>query len=185
MMKKLRQPNLWMITILLSANLVACLFLVMLAPPEYSCPIAEPKRDAEVVQLLDYIRSGEDRSGETWTVTLSEQEAEETITWYLTRYPQIPFAHPCLTITPDYISGEGDATIAGLRVHVGMTVQITLQDGLPIVDILNLTLPIPNAIREGLEAELQRQLQRAEELPVRFISAEWREGEVTVQGYIR
>jgi hypothetical protein len=29
------------------------------------------------------------------------------------------------------------------------------------------------------------QLRRAELLPVRFTSAEWRDGEVTVRGYIR
>jgi hypothetical protein len=36
-----------------------------------------------------------------------------------------------------------------------------------------------------LEAEIQRQLRRADLLPVRFTAADWRDGEVTVQGYIR
>jgi len=46
-------------------------------------------------------------------------------------------------------------------------------------------LPLPAAIREAIEREIQVQLQRAELLPVRFLSAEWGEGEVTVRGVIR
>jgi len=44
---------------------------------------------------------------------LTELEAEQTITWYLQRSPQIPFAHPRIKITPDYVNGEGDATHSG------------------------------------------------------------------------
>ncbi len=153
----------------------------MAAPEPY---VVEPVRDPEVVALLDS-RSG-DHSGETWQVTLTELEAEQTITWYLHRYPQIPFAHPKVTIRPDYVAGEGDAPIAGLRVHVGGKARITLtEDGLPVVTILDLSLPVPGPIRQAIEDEIQHQLRRAERLPVRFTSAEWREGEVIVKGYIR
>jgi len=141
-------------------------------------------RDPEVVALLEYIRSGE-HSGETWEVTLSELEAEQTITWYLQKYPQIPFSHPQVEITPAYVAGEGDAVIAGLRVHVGGKARITLKDGLPVVEILALSIPVPASIRQALEAEIQRQLKRADLLPVRFTSAEWKEGEVVVRGVIR
>ena len=79
---------------------------------------ARANRDQKIVTLLDYIASGQ-HAGETWQVTLTELEAEQTLTWYLQRYPQIPFAHPRIIITPDAVSGEGDVTIAGLRVHVG------------------------------------------------------------------
>lgn len=146
--------------------------------------VVEPIRDEEVVALLDYIRSGQ-HSGEAWEVTLTELEAEQTITWYLQRYPQIPFQYPQVQITPDFIAGEGDATIAGLRVHVGGKARITLVDGLPEVEILSLSLPLPGPVRQGLEAEIDRQLHRADLLPVRFTSAEWRDGEVVVKGIIR
>jgi hypothetical protein len=56
---------------------------------------------------------------------------------------------------------------------------------LPVVQILELSLPLPPPIRQALEDELQVQLHRAEYLPVRFTSADWRQGEVTVKGYIR
>jgi hypothetical protein len=144
----------------------------------------EAVRDPEVAQLLDYIHTGS-HSGEAWQVTLTEGEAEQTITWYLKRYPQIPFAHPRIRMTPDWVSGEGDAVIAGLRVHVGARVRITLVDGLPRVEILDLSLPLPGPVRAALEQELQVQLKRADQLPVRFSSAEWREGEVVVRGVIR
>lgn len=166
---------------LLAANLFTWVRLIQDAQAPY---VVEGVRDPEVVALLEYIRSGE-HSGETWQVTLTELEAEQTITWYLQRYPQIPFAHPQVEITPDYIAGEGDATVTGLRVHVGGKANIVLEDGLPIVDILSLSLPLPTAIREAIEREIQVQLQRAELLPVRFISAEWGDGEVTVRGVIR
>ncbi|HXW01194.1 MAG TPA: hypothetical protein VEC93_22475 [Anaerolineae bacterium] len=163
------------------ANLFAWASLLLAAPAPY---IVDPIRDPEIVTLLDYIRSG-NHSGETWQVTLTELEAEQTITWYLQRYPQIPFEHPQVEITPDYVAGEGDATIAGLRVHVGGKARITLVEGLPIIEILELSLPVPGPIRQAIENEIQVQLRRADLLPVRFTSAEWREGKVIVRGVIR
>ena len=178
-----RRLNTLVITLLIAANLFAWGRLLSAAADVYE---VEPVRDPEVVALLEYIRSGEERSGEAWSVHLTEQEAEQTIAWYLQRYPQIPFAHPHVEITPDYIFGEGDATLAGLRVHVSGKARVTLSDdGLPEVQILALSLPLPRPIRRALENEIQVQLRRADRLPVRFTSAEWKEGEVVVKGYIR
>jgi hypothetical protein len=184
-MLRLRAPkhlNLWVAAALIAANLYTWATVIGAATPPY---LVEPIRDPEIVLLLDYIRSG-DHGGETWQVTLTEREAEQTIAWYLDRWPQIPFSHPRVRITPDYVAGEGDATIAGLRVHVGARVRVTLsEDGLPVVRILQLSLPVPGPIRQAIEGEIQTQLQRAEMLPVRFTSAEWRDGMVIVRGKIR
>lgn len=177
----LKRMNLWIAAVLIGANLLAWADFLLAAPAPY---VVDPIRDPEIVTLLDYIRSG-DHSGETWEVTLTELEAEQTITWYLQRYPRIPFEHPKVTITPDYVAGEGDAAIAGLRVHVGGKARITLVEGLPRIQILELSLPVPGPIREAIEQEIQVQLRRADLLPVRFTSAEWREGEVIVRGVIR
>lgn len=174
-------PNFWIATVLIVANFWAWANLLLAAPAPY---VVAPIRDPEVVTLLDYIHAG-DHAGETWQVTLTELEAEQTITWYLQRYPQIPFEHPKVEITPDYVAGEGDAAIAGLRVHVGGKARITLVEGLPRIEILELSLPVPGPIRQAIEAEIQVQLQRADLLPVRFTSAEWRDGEVVVRGVIR
>lgn len=146
--------------------------------------VVEPIMDPEVRALLDYIRSG-DHSGESWEVTLTELEAEQTITWYLERWPQIPFAYPEIHITPDSISGEGDVIITGLHFHVSGEARITLEDGLPVVEILDLNLPLPGSMKDTIEGEIQRQLRRAELLPVRFTSAEWGDGLVVVKGVIR
>src|SRR5512143_614433 len=167
----LQRLNLWIALGLVIANLYAWANVLSAAAAPY---IVEGVRDPEIVTLLDYIQSGK-HSGETWQVTLTELEAEQTITWYLQRYPQIPFAHPRVTITPDYVSGEGDATVAGLRVHVGGKARITLSNGLPVVQILDLSLPLPAPIRQAIEDEIQVQLRRADALPVRFTSAEWSE----------
>jgi hypothetical protein len=173
--------NIWVALGLVIANLFTWFQIISASADVY---VVEPIRDPEIEELLNYIYSGE-HSGETWEVTLTELEAEQTITWYLHRWPQIPFAHPKVEITPDYVTGEGDATITGLRVHVGGKTRITIEDGLPVVDILELSLPVPGPIREGIEREIQAQLRRADLLPVRFTSAEWRDGEVVVRGVIR
>jgi hypothetical protein len=177
----LTHPNFWIAAALILANLYTWADILLAAPAPY---VVDPIRDPEIVALLGYIQEGT-HSGESWQVTLTELEAEQTITWYLKRYPQIPFEHPRVRITPGYVAGEGDATIGGLRVHVGGKARITLADGLPVVQILELSLPVPGPIRQAIENEIQAQLRRAEALPVRFTSAEWRDGEVVVRGVIR
>ncbi len=176
-----KRANIWIAAALILANLYAWANVLSAAPAPH---VVDAVRDPEIVTLLEYIQSG-GHSGETWQVTLTELEAEQTITWYLRRYPQIPFAHPRIRITPDYVGGEGDATIAGLRVHVGGKARITLSNGLPVVKILELSLPIPGPIRQAIEDEIQVQLRRAELLPVRFTSADWGDGVVVVRGTIR
>ena len=146
--------------------------------------VVDPVMDPEVRALLDYIHSGE-HSGETWTVTLTELEAEQTITYYLNRYPQIPFAYPQVKISPDSVTGEGDVILTGLHIHVSGQARVTVEDGLPVVEILDLSLPLPASIRNAIEQEMQVQLRRAEYLPVRFTSAEWGDGVVVVKGVIR
>jgi hypothetical protein len=173
--------NVWVAVGLISANLFTWGRILLAASNPH---IVDPVMDPEVSALLDYIRSGE-HSGETWQVTLTELEAEQTITWYLNRYPQIPFAYPEVNITPDSISGEGDVILTGLHFHVSGEARVTLQDGLPVVEILDLSLPLPASMKETIDQEIQKQLKRAELLPVRFTSAEWEEGVVVVKGVIR
>ncbi|MEP7200051.1 MAG: hypothetical protein ABI874_09555, partial [Chloroflexota bacterium] len=171
---KLRIPNLnvFIAIALIAANLYMWASAISNAAAPY---VVEPIRAPQVVALLDRIAAGT-HSGETWDVTLTDLEAEQTITWYLQHNPQIPFRHPRVRITTDAVSGDGDATVAGLTVHVGGKARITLSDGLPVVTILDLSLPLPGPIREAIERELQTQLRRADRLPVRFTSAEWRQG---------
>jgi len=173
--------NFWVALGLILANLFVWARLLLAVTNPH---VVEPIMDPEVRALLDYIRSGE-HSGETWEVTLTELEAEQTITWYLDRYPQIPFAYPQVDITPDSVSGEGDVLITGLHIHVSGEARVTLKDGLPVVEILDLSLPLPASMKDAIEREVQVQLRRAERLPVRFTSAEWEDGVVVVKGVIR
>jgi hypothetical protein len=176
-----RRLNIWIALGLIFANLFTWGQILLAAVNPH---VVEPIKDPEVQALLDYIRSG-DHSGESWEVTLTELEAEQTITWYLTRYPQIPFAYPEIHITPDSVAGEGDVIITGLHFHVSGEARVTLEDGLPVVEILDLSLPLPGSMKETIEQEIQKQLKRAELLPVRFTSAEWADGVVVVRGIIR
>jgi hypothetical protein len=175
------RPNLLIGLLVVFANLFFwARILTALVQPHIVDPIMHP----EVKQLLGYIASGE-HSGETWEIRMTELQAEQTITWYLKKYPQIPFAYPEVHLTPDYVGGEGDVLITGLRLHVSGRARITLKDGLPVVEILSLNLPLPPAMRDAIEREIAVQLRRAELLPVRFTSAEWGEGVVVVKGVIR
>jgi hypothetical protein len=173
--------NLWIAIGLILGNLFTwARVLTAVTNPHVVDAVVDP----EVRALLDYIASG-DHSGETWQVTLTELEAEQTITWYLNRYPQIPFAYPEVHITPDHVSGEGDVILTGLHIHVSGKASVTLKDGLPVVRILDLNLPLPPSMKTAIEDEIQVQLRRAELLPVRFTSAEWGDGVVIVRGVIR
>jgi len=177
---KLR-PNLLIGLALVLANLFFWgRILTGLVQPHIVDPVMHP----EVKKLLEYIASGE-HSGESWEITMTELQAEQTITWYLKKYPQIPFAYPEVHITPDYVGGEGDVLISGLRLHVSGRARVTLENGLPVVEILSLNLPLPPAMREAIQREIAIQLRRAELLPVRFNSAEWGDGVVVVKGIIR
>ena len=101
--------NLWIAVGLITANLFTWGKILLAVSEPY---VVDPVMDPEIRELLDYIRSGE-HSGEPWEITLTELEAEQTITWYLNRYPQIPFAYPRVRITPESVSGEGDVIITG------------------------------------------------------------------------
>ena len=124
-------------------------------------------------------------AGKFWGISAWMLELVVILSWYLKKYPQIPFAYPQLKITPDSVTGEGDVLVTGLRLHVSGKARITLQDGLPVVEIISLNLPLPPAMRQAIEHEIQIQLLRADLLPVRFSSAEWKSGEVLVKGIIK
>src|SRR5512146_2837688 len=95
------RTNLWIALGLILVNLFMWARLLLAATNPH---VVDPIMDTEVRALLDCIRSGH-HSGETWEVTLTELEAEQTITWYLNRYPQTPFVYPEVHITPDSVSG--------------------------------------------------------------------------------
>ena len=121
--------NLWIALGLIFANLFVWARLLLAVTNPH---VVDPIMDPEVRALLDYIRSG-DHSGETWEVTL---------------YPEVD-------ITPDSVSGEGDVIITGLHIHVSGETRVTLKDGLPVVEILDLSLPVPASMKEAIEQEIQ------------------------------
>src|SRR5436305_11866068 len=81
-----RGINLWIIAALVGANLYLWTGTLLAAQAPY---VVAPLRAPQVVELLDRISSGQ-HAGETWEVALTDREAEQTITWYLERYPEIP-----------------------------------------------------------------------------------------------
>src|SRR4051794_11637816 len=92
-----RGLNLWIALLLVAANLYIWVGVLLAAPAAY---VVDPVRAPQAAVLLDHIQEG-GHSGETFDVTVTDLEVEQTVSWYLQRYPQVPFAHPRIRMTPD------------------------------------------------------------------------------------
>ena len=128
-------------------------------------------------------------SGEPFTVVVTNQEAEETIAWYLSGHPRVPFANPRVEIHPDVIEARGEAHVAGLRVGLHGQARIVLQDGVPIVTVEDLGmagLSVPGFVRRRIQQEVDAQFDLSgRQLPVIITRFELTEGQAVVEGSIR
>lgn len=180
----LKNPSFWILVLLLVANGVA--WVSALAPEEGR--VVEPRLEPDLAALRDRLIEG-GHSGEPFTVVVTNQEAEETMAWYLERHPRIPFANPRVEIHPDVIEAWGEAHVAGLRVGLHGRARIVLRDGVPIVTVEDLGmagLSVPGFVRQRIQQEVDAQLDLSgQELPVIITRFELTEGEAIVEGTIR
>jgi len=180
----LKSPSVWILTLLLIANGVA--WASALAPGE--ARVIEPRLEPDLAALRERLSEG-GHSGEPFTVVVTNQEAEETIAWYLDRHPRVPFANPRVEIHPDVIEARGEANVAGLRVGLHGRARIVLQDGLPIVTVEDLGmagLSVPGFVRQRIQQEVNTQFAvDPQTFPVTIIRFELTEGRAIVEGTIR
>ena len=92
----------------------------------------EPRLEPALAALRERLIEG-GHSGEPFNVVLTNQEAEESVVWYLKRHPNIPFANPRVEIHQDTIEAWGEAKVAGLRVGLHGRARVVLQGGVPVV----------------------------------------------------
>ena len=177
-------PNLWFALALLLANGAMWAYALT---PEGAAMQVEPRLEPGLADLRDRLREG-GHGGESFALEITDQEAAETIAWYLARHPRIPFARPQVFITPEGIAAQGVAEIAGLRVGVRGQADIELRNGVPFVALQRLDLAgvgVPPFVRDRIQAELDAQFALAQRLPVVIEELVLGDGVVTVRGVIR
>lgn len=179
-----RHQNWWIALALLAANGMAWLG----AAADVDLPAVKPRLHPEVVALREAILSGE-ASGEPFHLVIDEQMAAEGVAWFLNRHPRIPFSHPQVTFAPGEVKARGLVHMFGLRTLVHGRASITLEEGVPVVQIEELGVAgaaIPGFMREAIQAEVERQFDFEENpLPFLLTRLELREGVMEVEGVYR
>jgi hypothetical protein len=174
----------WFALILLLANGV--MWADALAP-EGPAVAVEPRLAPSIAALREKLIEG-GHSGEPFTMEITNQEAAETIAWYLSNHPNIPFSEPQVSIRPDGISAKGTAEIAGLRVGLTGEAGIELREGVPYVALEDLDVAgvaVPGFVQDRIQAEIDAQFGLAQDLPLVIDELHLEEGQATVQGTIR
>lgn len=182
--RSLRNLNLWIVVALLAANGLAWALTFGARRPAH---VVEPKLDPDLADLRERLIKGTHHS-EPFEATITNLEAEQTITWYLERHPNVPFRYPRVAIHPDGIEVWGEAHVAGLRVGLEGRANIVLRDGVPITSVEHLGMAgvsIPDFVRRRIQVEIDQQLALAHDLPVIIETFELQEGQVVTSGTIR
>jgi hypothetical protein len=184
MKRILKSVNFWIAFLLLAANGVAWAYALA---PEGPAIEVKPRLEADLAALRQKLIEGR-HSGEPFTIDITDQEAAETIAWYLDRHPNVPFRDPQVFIRPDGITAKGVAEVAGLRVGLTGRAAIRLLDGVPLVTVEDLDLAgvaVPGFVRDRIQAEIDAQFSLAQDLPVIIEELKLEEGWATVRGAIR
>lgn len=180
----LKKPGFWFLALLLIVNGIA--WVSALSPGEVR--VVEPRLEPDLADLRERLIEG-DHSGEPFTIVVTNQEAEETIAWYLDRHPRVPFANPRVEIHPDVIEAWGEAHVAGLRVGLHGRARIVLRDGVPVVTVEDLGmagLSVPGFVRQRIQQEVDAQFDiDPASFPVIISRFELIEGQAVVKGTIR
>ncbi len=180
----LNKPNLWIVLLLVAANGAAWTFA--LAPQ--MARVVAPRLEPDLADLRQKLIEG-GHSGERFTITITNQETEETIAWYLAQHPNVPFANPRIQIHPGYVEAWGEARLAGLRIDLHGRARIELREEKPVVIIEELGmagLVVPDPIRQRIQQELDAQFDLSgQQLPVILTRFELQEGQAIIEGTIR
>ena len=184
MRRLVASPSFWIAVVLLAANGAAWAYALA---PEGSAVTTAAVLEPQIAEVRQKLIDG-GHSGEAFSIELTDREAAETIAWYLSRHPNVPFHEPQVFIRPDGITARGVAVVAGLRVGVSGRARIALDDGVPIVTVADLDVAgigVPGLIRDRIQAELDAQFRLARDWPVRIDTLSLQEGQVLVSGEIR
>ncbi len=184
MKRTLINPSVWFAVVLLLANGV--MWSRALAPEGPAVEV-QARLAPDIADLRQRLVEG-GHSGEPFTVEVTDQQAAETIAWYLGRHPNVPFGEPQVFIRPGSIEARGVAEIAGLRVSLTGEALIELRDGVPIVTLGDLDVAgvaVPGFVRDRIQQEIDVQFALSQDLPLIIDELSLKEGKATVRGSIR
>jgi hypothetical protein len=176
--------NFWIALALLLANGAAWAYALA---PDGPAVKVEPRLEPQLAELRARLIEG-GHSGEPFSLEVTDQEAAETIAWYLARHPNVPFRDPQVSIRPNGISARGVAEIAGLRVGLSGRARIELHQGRPAISVAELDVAgvgVPGFVRSRIQAEIDAQFKMAQNLPVVIEEFSLEEGRAVVRGTIR
>ncbi len=147
-----------------------------------------PRLVRELGEFREKARAGT-HHGESFELTVTDTELEETLAWYAGRHAGVPLPGTRISIDPNGIGLSGKVQLGGLRAEVSGRADVYLQDGIPALSIVELkmgTAALPEFVRFQIEEQLNRQLMlREDELTVTIEALELQEGQLTVRGRIR
>jgi len=181
----LKPINLWIALALLAANGLA--WAAALAPggPAY---IAEPVLEPSLDDLRTRLWEGTHHR-ERFELDVTDQEAGESIAWFLSHHPEIPFRHPRIAFHPGEVEAWGDVEVLGLRLSIHGRATMVLENGVPIVTLTDMGVagaPVPAFVLQAVQDAVYEQVDLSNrELPVIFETLELREGEAVASGTIR
>lgn len=181
----LRPLNLWIALALLAANGLAWAGAFAPTGPTYT---VEPVLEPSLADLHNRLREGS-HSGERFELNVTDQEAANSIAWFLDNNPEIPFRDPRIAFHPGEVEAWGVATVAGVRLSIHGRATMRLENGIPVVRLTHLGVagaPVPGFILQMIQDEFYKQADLSNRpMPVVFETLELREGEAVATGTIR
>jgi hypothetical protein len=181
----LKSINLWIALVLLVANGLAWVTALEPSGPTYT---VEPVLESSLDDLRTRLREG-GHSGERFELDVTGQEAAESIAWFLSNHPEIPFRHPRIEFHPDEVEAWGDVEVLGLQLSIHGQATMVLENGIPVVTLTDIQVagaPVPGFVLEAVQDAVYQQVDLSNrEMPVIFETLELREGKAIASGTIR
>lgn len=179
--RRWQQPQRWLFLLLLIGNGLAWLqYSSRIEFPEY-----EPVLHPEIAIIRQNWQSGA-AVGETFAVTVTDQMAMETMTWFLEPRPELPVSHPYVEIHADGVTGGAVLHLAGLQTPVLGQATIWLESGRVNGQVQSVSVAGAQAPGFVLAAvERGKQVYDNLVFPIEITRLELREGEVYIEGIYR
>jgi hypothetical protein len=147
-----------------------------------------PRLARELAELREKVKAGT-HQGESFELTVTDVELEETLAWYAARHAGSPLPEAKISIDSDGIGVSGDVELGGFRADITGRADAYLLDGVPTVSVIELrmgAMELPEFVRFQLEDQLNTQLMLREgEFPVIVEELELEEGRLTMRGLTR
>lgn len=159
-----------------------------MAQGEHSHGGIEAQLSPQLRQLFDRLRNGT-HDGESFELVLTNSELLEAIAWYLRRHPEIPVAHPQVSIEPDAIAARVEIRLGTMSFAITARMDVVVRNGIPQVALQQLRIgnaDLPESVLFHVEDQLQQNLAlRGGDLPLILEQLSLEQGQLTVRGKIR